>query len=89
MTAAPYRRHKRAWRKNSSSPAFSEMELTIPLPCRQRNPASIISHREESTMMGIRAMSGSDAIKLRKVIMASVPSSNPSSMFTSKICAPP
>ena len=39
-------------------------------------------------MTGTRAMSGSAAIRLRKVVIAFSESSRPSSMFTSMICAP-
>ena len=39
-------------------------------------------------MIGTRAMSGSVAIRLRKVVMAFSESSRPSSMLTSRICAP-
>ena len=38
-TAAPYLRHSRAWETNSSSPLFSEIELTIALPCTHLRPA--------------------------------------------------
>ena len=40
-------------------------------------------------MIGTRAMSGSAASRLRNVRMACTESSSPSSMFTSRICAPP
>ena len=49
----------------TSSPSFIEIELTTPLPCRQRRPASITVHFDESTMTGTRAMSGSAAIRLQ------------------------
>jgi hypothetical protein len=39
-------------------------------------------------MIGTREMSGSDATRRRKVDIASAESSIPSSMFTSRICAP-
>ncbi len=45
-------------------------------------------HLEESTMMGTRQISGSEAIRLRKVTMAAWESSIPSSMLISMICAP-
>ena len=51
-------------------------------------PASITSNFEESIMIGTFAMSGSDAIRLRNVVIASTPSIRPSSMLTSMICAP-
>src|SRR3989344_4118965 len=60
-----------------------EMELTMPLPCTQRRPASITSHLELSTMMGTRAMSGSDAMSCRKRTMAALLSSMASSMSMS------
>jgi len=65
------------------------MELTTPLPCRHLSPSSRISHLEESTITGTRAMSGSAAMRLRKVRMARLPSSMASSMLTSMSCAPP
>ena len=42
----------------------------------------------KSTITGTRAMSGSAAMRLRKVFIASAESSRPSSMLTSMICAP-
>ena len=65
------------------------MEFTTLFPCATFSPASIISHLELSIITGTRAMSGSDAIKFRNVVMACTPSSMPSSIFTSMICAPP
>jgi hypothetical protein len=65
-----------------------EMELTMPLPCRQRRPASITSHLELSTITGTLAMSGSEAIRFRKRTMAALLSSMASSMFTSMTWAP-
>ena len=88
-TAAPYRLISRACRLNASSPSFRLIELTIPLPCTHLSPASITSHFELSIMMGTRAMSGSEAISRRNVLMASFESSIASSMFTSMIWAPP
>ena len=64
------------------------IELTMPLPWMRFRPASMIGHLEESIMMGTREMSGSLAIRLRKVTMACSPSSMPSSMFTSMTWAP-
>jgi hypothetical protein len=58
------------------------------LPCTHFRPASITSHFDESIMIGTRAMSGSAAIRLRKVVMALALSSSPSSMLTSSTCAP-
>ena len=87
-TAAPWRRTIAAWRRNSASPSLSEIEFTTALPCRHLRPASITENFEESTITGTRAMSGSAAIRLRKVTMAFCESSRPSSMFTSMIWAP-
>ena len=46
------------------------------------------SHFEESIMMGIRAISGSDATRFKKCFMAFTASSIPSSILISIICAP-
>ncbi len=73
---------------NFSSPSFMEIELTMALPCTHFRPASITSHLELSTITGTRAMSGSAAMRLRKVTMAFSESSRPSSMLTSRTCAP-
>ena len=48
----------------------------------------MISHFDESIMTGTLAMSGSPAHRLRKRRIAATPSSMPSSMLTSTICAP-
>jgi len=64
------------------------MELTMHLPCTHCRPASITSHLELSTITGVRAMSGSAAMRLRKVRIAAVESNRPSSMLTSMIWAP-
>ena len=88
ITAAPYRSTVRACSMNASSPSFMLIEFTTPLPWRHCKPASITSQRDESIMTGTRAISGSDAISLRKCLIALGPSSRPSSMFTSMICAP-
>ena len=64
------------------------MEFTTALPCVTCNPATSTSHFDESIIVGTRAISGSDAIRLRNVRMASAPSISPSSMQTSTICAP-
>ena len=77
-----------AWRLNSASPSFRLIEFTIPLPCKQRNPASITLHLELSIITGTRAMSGSLAIRLRNFTIAAWLSSMASSMFTSTTCAP-
>jgi hypothetical protein len=60
----------------------------MPLPCRHFRPASITVHFELSTITGTRAMSGSAAMRLRKVVIACSESSRPSSMLTSSTCAP-
>ena len=57
-------------------------------PCIHFNPATITSHLEESIITGTRAISGSDAIRLRKVVISISASSKPSSIFMSIICAP-
>src|SRR3546814_5787677 len=72
--------HSFACSMNFSSPSFIEIELTIGLPCTHFRPASITSHFDESIMIGTREISGSDAIRLRKVRIATTPSSMPSSM---------
>ncbi len=60
----------------------------MPLPCRQRRPASITSHLELSTITGTLAMSGSEPIRFKKRTMAALLSSMASSMFTSITWAP-
>ncbi len=45
-------------------------------------------HFDESTMTGTRAMSGSDAIRFRNRVITASESISPSSMLTSRICAP-
>ena len=87
-TEAPYRRHSRAWRRNSSSPSLRLIELTTPRPWSCWRPASITPQRELSTMTGTFATSGSVARRRRKRVIASTPSSIASSMFTSRITAP-
>ncbi len=52
------------------------------------SPASIISHLLESTIIGTLEISGSEAIKFIKRIMAALPSSMPSSILISTTCAP-
>jgi len=64
------------------------MEFTTDLPCTHFSPASITDHFEESIMMGTRLMSGSAAIKFRKVCIAASESNMPSSMLTSSMLAP-
>ena len=88
MTAAPYCLTVRACSTKAPSPSFSEIELTIHFPCTHFSPARITSHLEESIITGTRAISGSDATRLRKVVISSAASSNPSSMLTSITNAP-
>ena len=64
------------------------IELTIGLPDTHLRPASITLHFELSIITGTRAMSGSAAMRLRKVVIACSLSSRASSMLTSMICAP-
>ena len=73
---------------NLASPSLSEIEFTMPLPCKQRRPASMTVHLDESTMIGTSAMSGSAAMRLRNLVIAPTPSNMPSSMLMSMICAP-
>ena len=61
------------------------IELTIGLPETHFSPASITDHFELSTMNGTRAISGSAAMRLMKVVIASCASSKPSSMLMSII----
>ena len=64
------------------------IELTIGLPDTHFSPASITLHFELSIITGTRAMSGSAAIRLRKMVIACSESSKASSMLTSTIWAP-
>jgi len=64
------------------------IELTMPLPWMHCRPASITAHLDESTMIGTRAMSGSEAIRFRKRTMAAWLSSMASSMLMSITWAP-
>ena len=50
--------HLRAWLRNSSSPSFIEIELTIGLPDTHFSPASITDHLLLSIITGTRAISG-------------------------------
>ena len=59
ITAAPYCRARRAWRRNSSSPSFIEIELTTHFPWTHCRPASMTSHFEESTTTGTRCTAAS------------------------------
>jgi hypothetical protein len=65
-----------------------EIELTIALPCTHLRPASITDHFDESIMIGTREMSGSDAIRFRKRVIAACESSIASSMLMSMTWAP-
>ena len=64
------------------------MEFTIAFPCTHLRPASITSHLDESSIIGMRAISGSDAIKFRKCCIALRESSIPSSILMSMTWAP-
>ena len=64
------------------------MELTTHLPCTHFRASSITEKREESIIQGMRATSGSDAMRLRKCFISAVASSKPSSMLTSIKLAP-
>ena len=64
------------------------IEFTTHLPCTHLRPASITSHFEESIITGTREMSGSEPMRLRKVVIAFFESSIASSMLTSMIWAP-
>ena len=86
--AAPYCRMIRACSRKASSPSFKEIELTIDLPWRHFSPASITSHLEESIIIGTRAISGSDMIRFRKIVISVFASNNPSSILTSITKAP-
>jgi hypothetical protein len=65
------------------------MELTTPFPLQHFRPASRTLHFELSTMIGSFAISGSEPIMCRNVLMAASESSKPSSMLTSRMFAPP
>ena len=51
-------------------------------------PTSSTDHLDESIIMGTRDISGSAAISRKNFSIAISESSNPSSIFTSIICAP-
>ncbi len=78
-----------AWSRNGPSPSFRLIELTTPLPCTHFSPAFSTLHRELSIMTGMRATSGSVAIRFRNVVMACSLSSRSASMLTSSRLAPP
>src|SRR5438874_1551840 len=88
-TPAPYARTRRACSRNGSSPSFSESELTTPFPWTHLSPASSTDQRELSITIGIRATSGSVAMRFRKVVIARSPSSRSASLVTSRRFAPP
>ncbi len=58
------------------------------LPCTHFRPASITDHLDESIITGTREMSGSDAIRFRKRVMAACESSIASSILMSMTWAP-
>ena len=89
ITAAPYFFTSDAWRINSSSPSFIEIEFTIGFPCVHFRPVSMTENFDESMMSGSFEISGSEAMKFKNVFIATWASSIPSSMFTSMPCAPP
>ena len=59
------------------------------LPWAHFSPAWITDHFDESIMIGMRATSGSVAIRFMNVVIACSESSMPSSMLTSSMLAPP
>jgi hypothetical protein len=67
---------------------LSEIEFTMPLPCRHSSPAAITGQLDESTMNGTFATSGSLASSDRKRRIATGPSIIPSSMQMSMMLAP-
>lgn len=87
--AAPKSRMRRACSRNGPSPSLRLIELTTPLPWTVFSPASRTLHRELSTMIGMRATSGSVAIRLRNVVISRSLSSRSASMLTSRRFAPP
>ena len=87
-TAAPYRMMSRAWLMNSSSPFFSDIELTIPFPWIHFRPAVITSHFEESIIIGTLAISGSPDTMRKNRTISALASSSPSSILTSMTSAP-
>jgi hypothetical protein len=78
----------RACSRKAASPSFIEIELTIGLPWIVFRPASMTWNFEESTMIGTREISGSEAIRLQNSVIAACESSRPSSMLMSMTCAP-
>ena len=55
--------------RNASSPSFSEIEFTMPLPCTHFRPASMTDHLELSIMIGTRDL-GSVATRVRNEAIA-------------------
>ena len=88
-TPAPWLLITRACSRKGSSPSLRLIELTTPLPCTHFSPASSTLHRELSIITGMRATSGSVAIRFRNVVIACSLSSRSASMFTSSRLAPP
>ena len=64
------------------------MEFTIPFPWQFFSPTSRTDHLDESIINGTFAISGSEAINLKKCDIADSESSRPSSIFISIIWAP-
>src|SRR5438552_419031 len=87
--AAPYLRTSRACSRKDSSPPLRLIELATPLPWRHLRPASRTVNLELSTITGIRAISGSVAMRLRNRTMAASESRRSASMLTSSMFAPP
>ena len=77
-----------AWSRKRSSPSFSEMELTMHLPCTHFKAASTTFQSDESIISGTRAISGSEAMILRKVTISRRASISPSSILMSMTRAP-
>ena len=63
--------------------------MTTDFPCVHFSPASRTDHFDESIMIGTRAISGSEAMRLRNSVMTFSESRRPSSMLTSRMFAPP
>jgi len=85
---APYCLISFAFRKNAPGPSFRLIEFTMDLPWTHCKPASSTSQREESSISGTLATSGSEPSMKRNSLMAVGASSIGSSMLTSSICAP-
>ena len=61
-----------------------DIEFTTARPWTHLRPARITFQSEESTITGRRAISGSPAIRFRKVVISDAASSKPSSIFISR-----